>query len=132
MAISNRELPQETEKVITDSGRTSTRSLYESLLKRWKFYTLSRNENPYSTSIETKLKFLHGMYNDGCLYSGLCAAQSALASVVTVKGFAKLSDHPLLVRYQEGIFNRHPPLSRYMHIWDINLVLSCYDRIGHN
>ena len=72
------------------------------------------------------------MYNDGCLYSHLCAVWSALANVLTIKGFAKLSDHPLPVGYLKGIFNRHPSLLRYMHIWDINLVLPYYDRIGHN
>ena len=87
-AISNRELSQEIEEFNTDSWRTSTRSIYESMLKRWKCYALLRNENPYITNINSILKFLHGMYNDGCLYSGLCAAQSALASVVTIKGFA--------------------------------------------
>ena len=123
-AISNRELPQEIEEVITDSWRTSTRTRYESVLKQWKCYALSRNENPYITNIDSVLKFLHGMYNDDCLYSGLCAARGTLASVVTIKGFAKLSDHPLLVRYLKGKFNRHPLLPRYMHIWDINLVLT--------
>ena len=117
---------------LLDSWRTSTRSRYESVLKRWKYYAISRNENPYITNIDSVLKFLHGMYNDGCLYSGLCAARSALASVVTIKGFVKLSDHPLLVRYLKGIFNRHPPLPRYMHIWNINLVLTYYNKIGHN
>ena len=52
--------------------------------------------------------------------------------MVTIKGFAKLSDHRLLVRYLKGMFNRHPPLPRYMHIWDINLVLAYNNRIGHN
>ena len=72
------------------------------------------------------------MYNDGCLYSGLFAVQSALASVVTMKGFLKLLGHPLLVRYIKVVFNRHPLLPRYMHVWDINLVLTHYNRIGHN
>ena len=102
------------------------------MLKRWKSYALSRNENPCITNIDSVLKFLHGLYNDGCLYSGLCATRSALASLVTIKGFAKRSDNPLLVRYLKGIFNRHPPLPTYMHIWDINLVLTYYNRIGHN
>ena len=97
-----------------------------------KSYALSRNENPCNTNIDSVLKFLDGMYNDGCLYSGLCAARSALASVVTIKGFARFLDHPLLARYLRGVFNRHPPLPRYMHIWDINLVLTYYNRIGHN
>ena len=127
-AISNRELPQEIEEVITDSWQTSSRSRYESVLKRWKSFALSWNENPYITNIDSILKFLHGMYNDGCLYSGLCAAWSALAGVVSIKGFAKLSNHPLLVRYLKGIFNRHPPMPRYMHIWGINLVLTYYNR----
>ena len=60
------------------------------------------------------------------MYSGSCAAH-ALANVVTIKGFAKLSDHPVLVRYLKGIFNKHSPLD----IRDINLVLAFYDRIDH-
>ena len=74
-----------------------------------------QNENPYVTNIESILKFLHGMHNDG----------------LTIKGFAKLSDHPLLVRYLKRIFNIHPSLRRYMH-WDISLVFTYYDRIEHN
>ena len=104
-------------------GEPPQDQVYESVLKRLKFYALSQNENPYITSIEIVLKFIHDMHNHGCLYSSLCAARSALASVVTIKGFAKLSDYPLLVRYLKGIFNRHPPLPRYMNIWDISLVL---------
>ena len=64
-------------------------SRYDSVLKQWKCYALSWNENPYITNIDNILKFLHVMYNDGCLYSGLCAAQSALPVVVTIKGFVK-------------------------------------------
>ena len=64
------------------------------MLKRWKCYALLQNKNPYIINTDSVLKFLHGMYNDGWLYSGFCAARSALASVVTIKGFVKLSDHP--------------------------------------
>ena len=115
-AISNGGLPQKIEEVITDSWPTSTRSRYESVLKRWKCYALSRNENPYITNINSVLKFLHGMYKDSCLYTSLCAARNALTSVVTIKVLARLSDHPLIVRYLTGIFNRHPSLPRNMHI----------------
>ena len=80
------------------------------------------NENPHIINIQNVLKFLHGIYRDGCLYSGSFAARSALASVVTIRGFVKLSDHPLPVRYLKGIFNRHSPLPLYMHVWNINLV----------
>ena len=102
------------------------------MLKQWKCYALSWNENPYITDTDSILKFLHGMQKDDSLYSSLCAARSALASAVIIKGFAKLSDHPPLVRYLKGIFNRHQPLPRYMHIWDINLVLRYYNSIRNN
>ena len=102
------------------------------MLKQWKCYALSWNENPYITDTDSILKFLHGMQKDDSLYSSLCAARSALASAVIIKGFAKLSDHPPLVRYLKGIFNRHQPLPRYMHIWDINLVLTYYNSIINN
>ena len=59
------------------------------------------------------LKFLHDMHDDN----------------LTIKGFTKLSDHPLLVRYLKGIFNKHP--SWYVH-WDMNLVFTYNDRIEHN
>ena len=68
----------------------------------------------------------------GCLYSGLCGARSALSSVVCIKGFSKLSDHPMISRYLKGIFNRHPPLPKYKQIWDINQVLHYYTNLPDN
>ena len=56
------------------------------------------------------------MYRNGCLYSGLCASRSALSSSITTKGHLKLSDHLLISRYLNGIYNRHPPLPKYVNI----------------
>ena len=72
------------------------------------------------------------MYVNGCLYSGLCAAHSALSSIVTIKGYTKLSEHPFISCYLKGIYNRHPPLSKYTSIWDISLVLDYYNSIETN
>ena len=78
------------------------------------------------------LSFLDGMYTKGCLYSDLCGATSVLSSVVCIKGFSKLSDHPMISRYLKGIFNRHPPLLKYKQIWDINEVLEYYANLPDN
>ena len=75
---------------------------------------------------------MHGMYLNGCLCSGLCAACSALFSVVTIRGYLKLSEHPLVSRYLKGIYNRHPPLPKYVNIWDISLLLRYYDNMDSN
>ena len=47
--------------------------------------------------------FLNGMYKNGCLYSGICTAQSALSSVCMIEGYDKLSSHPLITRFVKGI-----------------------------
>ena len=72
------------------------------------------------------------MYRNGCLYSGLCAARSALSSSITIKGYLKLSDHPLISRYLKGIYNRHPPLPKYVDIWDLTLLLKYYEQKENN
>ena len=75
---------------------------------------------------------MHGMYINGFLYSGLCAARSALSSIVTIKGYIKLSDHPFISRHLKGIFNRHPPLLKYTSIGGISIVLDYYNSIKTN
>ena len=69
---------------------------------------------------------MHGMYLNGCLYNGLCAARSVLSSAVTIKGYLKLSKHPMILRYLKCIYSRHPPLPKYVDIWDILLLLRYY------
>ena len=80
------------------------------------------------------LPFLHGMYLNGCLYG---AARSALSSVVTIKGFIKLSDHPLIAWYLKGIYNKHPVLPKYSNTCNSNtcnmlLLLKYYNNININ
>ena len=75
---------------------------------------------------------MHGMYINGCLYSGLCVARSALSSILTIKGYTKLSEHYFISHYLKGIYNRHPPLPKYTSIWDISLVLVYYNSIETN
>ena len=131
-SFGNTNLPREITDVITDSWRTTTRSRYESVLRRWFIYASSRNTDPYTPDVNTVLSFMHGMYINGCLYSGLCAARSALSSIVTIKGYTKLSEHPFISRYLKGIYNRHPPLPKYTSIWDISIVLDYYNSIETN
>ena len=68
----------------------------------------------------------------GCLYSGLYGAKSAVSSVVCIKGFSKLSDHPMISRYLKRMFNRHLPLRKYTQIWDINQILDYYTNLPDN
>ena len=64
--------------------------------------------------------------------SGPCAAQSALPSILTLKGYTKLSEHPFISCYLKDIYNRHPSLPKYTSIWDLSLVLDYYNSIETN
>ena len=78
------------------------------------------------------LEFFLQLYKEGCLYSGLCAASSALASAIAIPGYSSISEHPKIVRFLKGIYNRHPPLPKYVKIWDINDVLCLYNQLPDN
>ena len=80
-------------------------SRYESVLtqRRWVVYVISKNTDPCTPDLNTVLSFMHGMHINGCLYNGVCAARSALSSIVTIKGYSKQSEHPLSLT----IYNRH-------------------------
>ena len=104
--------------------------------------TLSENETAGSSFISKSLRHpnippeitdvMLCMYRNDCLYSGLCASRSALSSSITTKGHLKLSDHPLISRYLNGIYNRHPPLPKYVNIWDLTLLLKYYEQKESN
>ena len=52
--------------------------------------------------------------------------------MVVIQGYRNLSDHPLVSKFVEGIFNKHPPLPKYVKTWDINMVLELFDHMGDN
>ena len=131
-SFGNTNLPGVIAEVIADSWRTITRSWYESVLRRWFVYASSRNTDPCTPDVNTVLLFMHDMYINGCLYSGLGAVHSALSSIVTIKSYTKLSEHPFISCYLKGIYNRHPLLPKYTSVWDISLVFDYYISIEKN
>ena len=119
----------------------------------WKL-SQSRGDVPHSRNMKQFLKNGNSMHYQGmkiplihlqkvrshsymvCILKAVyivgCGARSALSSVVCVKRFSKLPDHPMISRYLKGIFNRHPPLPKYKQIWDINQVLDYYTNLSVN
>ena len=130
----NINFPREITNVIVDSWRITTKSRYESqsILRRWFVYATLRNTDPCTPDVCKVLSFLHGIYINVCLYNGLCAARSALSSIVIIKGYTKLAEHPFISPYLKGKYNRHPPLPKYTSIWNISFVLVYYNSIEIN
>ena len=71
-ALETTELSNEIKEIIYDLRRTKTKTRHEVVPKKWRNHCLQQNENPYIADIKTVLMFLHGVYQHGCLYSGVC------------------------------------------------------------
>lgn len=63
------EFPSEVTNAILESWQSPVR------FKRWNSYAVT---------------FMHGMYLDGYLYSGLCTAHSTLPTAVTIRGYLEI------------------------------------------
>ena len=59
----------------------------------------------------------------GLGYGGVASARSALGNFITVPGFPKLADHPLVQKLLKGVANVRPPQPRYTRIWDTTLLI---------
>ena len=113
-SIENKGIYAEVNSIIIDSWWNLTRSRYETTLRRWEAFCIQRNLYSLLSSVNSVLEFLNDLYNSGCQYSALCTALSALASVTTIQGFPSLSDHPMIHHYLKGIYNRNPPIPKYI------------------
>ena len=125
-------LPREIEEVILAAWKPKTAAKYKSFIDRWKLFCIRGSENCYTPSVNSVLKFLYYLYQNGCYYSGLSSARSALSTIVHIEGYSKLSDHPLISKFMKGIYNQHPTLPRYVNIWDINILLAYFESLPAN
>ena len=125
-------LPTEIEEVIFAAWEPKTATKYKSFIDRWKLFCIRGSESCYTRSVNSVLKFLYYLYKNGCYYSGLFSARSALSTIVHIEGCSKLSDHPLISKFMKGIYNQHPTLPRYVNIWDINALLAYFESLPTN
>ena len=130
--MGNRDLQEEVMDNICLSWRHTTISRYEGVLRQWKNYCCQTGVDSLVTNVKNMLHFLHGMYKRGCRCSGICPARSALSSAITIPGYERMSNHPLISRYIKCIYNKHQPLPKYVNIWDMNKLLLYHDNMGPN
>ena len=78
------------------------------------------------------LKFFTELCEKGCQYTSITLARSVLASVVILRGYATLSDHPLIKRFIKGVFHLRPPKPKYSSIGDADILLKYWQKIEDN
>ena len=102
------------------------------MLRRCEALCIQRDLDPFLSSVNNVLEFLNELHSSVCQYSARCTAPSVLASVVTIQVFSSLSDHPIIHHYLKGIYNRNPPMPKYIQVWNLKLILNFYDKAPPN
>ena len=114
------------------SWRESTKRQYRVYLNRWEKFARDKGINMYCAKVEYVLDFLRELfYGSHLSYSAVNTARSALASFMTLRDSVHtIGSHPLISRFMKGVFNLHPPVPRYRHIWDVKTVLDYLRRLS--
>lgn len=69
------------------------------------------------------LDFLTLQFKNGCGYSAINTARSALSATGLIIDGHAAGAHPLVVRYMKGVFNLRPVKPKYQETWDVSNVL---------
>ena len=128
--IESQNVSKTTQYILLSSWRKSTSGRYNSLLQQWNDFC--EETNYLLPDVTSVLKFFTELYEKGCQYSSITLARSALASVVTLRGYATLSNHPLIKRFIKGVFHLRPPKPKYSSIWDADILLKYWQKIEDN
>ena len=70
------------------------------------------------------LDFLQHLFDKGYSWSTIAVNRSAVSSVLEGHCPDPVGKHPTVSRFLRGVFNRRPPASRVVPIWDVNQVIS--------
>ena len=103
--IDSQNVSRTTQYILLSSWRKSTRERYNSVLQQWHDFFGREETNYLQLFSMSVLKFFTELYEKGCQYSSITLACRALASVVTLRGYTTLSDHPLIKCFIKGVFH---------------------------
>ena len=129
--IDSQNVSRTTQYILLSSWRKSTRGRYNSVLQQWHDFCGREETNYLLPDVTSVLKFFTELYGKGCQYSSITLAHSALASVVILRGYATLSDHPLIKCFIKGVFHLRPPKPKYSS-GDADILLRYWQKIEDN
>ena len=118
--------------ILLSSWRKSTRERYNSVLQQWHDFFGSGETNYLQLFSTSVLKLFTELYEKGCQYSSITLACRALASVVILRGYTTLSDHPLIKCFIKEVFHLRPPKPKYFSICDADTLLRYWQQIEDN
>jgi hypothetical protein len=111
-SLQQRNLSERTIQVIMNSWRNSTCKSYSSYLRKWEAFAFQYNFNVWNPDISDVLEFFTFLIDQGCGYSVINTARSALSTIINVDNLP-IGKHSLVKRFVSGVYNIKPSLPRY-------------------
>ena len=106
------------------SWRPSTQKQYGPYIRQWLDFSSQRNNDHSTSAVGTVIEFLTFLFNRGLGYSSINTARSALSCILYTDSGSPIGQHPLIIRFMKGVFEKRPALPRNMVTWDTNIVLN--------
>ena len=78
----------------------------------------------------TVIEFLTFLFTRGLGYSSINTARSALSCILYTDSGSPMGQHPLIIRFMKGVFEKRPALPRNMVTWDTNIVLNYFKSLS--
>lgn len=118
--------------LIMASWRSGTEKQYSAAWRKWSCWCIERGENSVSTSIARICDYLTKLYLGGWQYSTINTHRSAISMThIPIDGI-RVGSHYLVKRLMKGIFNKRPPLPRYVFTWPVGTVFKYLKSLGRN
>ena len=121
--LTGRDLSHKSTDLLSHAWREGTRKQYNSTVRRWGEYCCQRKIDSLTPPVNEVINFLSNLFEMSFGYGGIASARSALGNFVTIPGYPRLADHPLIQKLLKGIGNVRPPKPRYTMIWDTTLLI---------
>ena len=111
-------------ELLSHAWREGTKLQYDTTVRRWGAYCRKWKIDTFTPPIAAVVNFLTSLFEMGLGYGAVASARSALGNFVTVPGFPRMAEHPLVQKLLKGVANVRPPTPRYTRIWDITLLIT--------
>ena len=110
-------------ELIQASWRKGTQKSYATTWGKWCGWCDRRETDPVSAPVKCLLYFITEEFKNGKQYSTLNTYRSAISATHVGYSGTPASQHPLLCRLLQGIFNSRPPMPKNVTLWDVEIAL---------
>ena len=127
------QLSEKATELLLASWRQKSSKTYDSLFRKWIGWCNQRDSDPVSGPVSEVVNF------SSRPLSTRISVQ--ILELIQVSNFIRIHDkvdgytvgqHPLITRLLKGAFHTHPPLPKYSHTWDVNVVTTYLNNLGEN